>query len=40
MQTDVETCELLEWDTAFWCFCIGKVAGDILTEERAELIER
>jgi len=40
MPTDMETCELLEWDTAFWRFRIGKVAGDILTEERAELIER
>jgi dTDP-4-amino-4,6-dideoxy-D-galactose acyltransferase len=38
-QDCTENCEILDWDTAFFGFRVGRVRGDMLTEEKIDKID-
>jgi dTDP-4-amino-4,6-dideoxy-D-galactose acyltransferase len=37
--TNLDPCEILEWDTAFFGFRVARVRGDVLTQERVRQID-
>jgi dTDP-4-amino-4,6-dideoxy-D-galactose acyltransferase len=37
--TDLDPCEILEWDTAFFGFRVARVRGDVLTQARVRQID-
>lgn len=37
--TNLDPCEILEWDTAFFGFRVARVRGDVLTQERVQQID-